>query len=133
MRAALLAALLAACGASGSEQCMTDLECGGDLVCARNGECLRAGEVRLVRVSWTVRGQPASTTTCAGAGDFYVLFFATTPGDSFGFAPVPCAAGVFTIDKLPLRFVSVELGSMGRFAMEKAIDAQGMVAFDVAP
>lgn len=112
---------------------MLDSECGGDLVCARNGVCLRTSEVQQVRVTWTVRGQPASATNCTGMSDFYVLFLGTLAGDSFGFAPVPCTAGVFTIDKLPRRFVSVELGAMGRFALEKAIDAQGMVMFDVAP
>lgn len=127
------AALAAACGPGGGDECMIDDDCRGDLVCARNTQCLPASEVRVVRVTWTVRGEPASAAACASAPELYVLFYSAQVGDAFGFAPVPCEIGLFTIDKLPRRYVSVEIGEDGGFSMERAIDANGEVMFDLAP
>jgi hypothetical protein len=61
------------------------------------------------------------------------LFAGSQFNDEFGFAPVPCKTGLFSIDKLPRRFVSVEIGVDGGFAEVKAFDAAGNVAFDLAP
>ena len=131
MRCALvLVAFAMACGSSGGT-CELDDDCGGN-VCARNGECLPASSVRTVHLTWTIGGQPASTTTCAAMPDLYVLFYAPDPNDSFGYAPVPCDAGVFTIDKLPTRFTSAELGAQGRDdGVEQSITASGDLAFDL--
>jgi hypothetical protein len=108
--------------------------CSGSLVCARNAECLPASEVRLVRVTWTVRGQPASTTSCAAFPELYLLFYGVEPFDTFGFEPVPCDAGRFTIDRLPRRFIGAELGiGGGAYKLERSFDAQGNAAFDLAP
>lgn len=138
MRAALLVLAVAgaACGGSSGECSDTTNsgDCGGGDVCARNGECLPASQVRLVRVTWTINGQPANDATCAQSQDLYLLFYGFDPGDSFGFQPVPCKAGLFTIDKIPTRFGSVEIGdSSGRLKQEKVITAQGTVAFDLVP
>ncbi|NVB77978.1 MAG: hypothetical protein HOV81_06240 [Kofleriaceae bacterium] len=128
---AALAIVLSACGGGTGGECKVDGDC-GDGVCARNGECLPESAVRSSRVTWTIRGMPANATTCAGSPNFYILFYAS-PGDTFGFEPVPCAAGVFSIDKLPKRFVSVEIGIEGRFEDDKAFDSQGNASFDLYP
>ena len=135
MRAVLLVAIMlaGACGPGGNGDCVDDNDCGGDLVCARNAECLPAGEIRSIRIAWTINGQPPNSALCASSPDLYVMFAGVQPGDTFGFAPVPCEAGLFVMDKLSKRFVSVELGAEGRFMMEKTIDSQGNVAFDLRP
>lgn len=122
----------AACGPPNGV-CAQDSDCGGD-VCARNGECLPASAVRSVRVMWTVRTQPANASTCGTTQNLYLMFFGFDPNDAFGFEPVPCDAGLFSIDKLPTRFTSVEIGDTNhRFQQEKVFDAQGNVSFDLAP
>lgn len=130
---AVVAIALAACGPG--DECRDNGEgaCGGDLVCARNAECLPTDEVRVVRVTWTIRGQPASEATCAASPTFYLLFYGADPGDTFGFSPVPCELGLFTIDRMPLRFVGAEIGEDNGFSMSRSFDAQGRVAFDLAP
>lgn len=133
MRAAIALALLAACGGGGGGLCEVDDDCGGDLRCARNGECLPASEVRSIRITWTIRGQPPSAALCGATPDLYLMFAGTQPGDTFGYSPVPCEAGLFVMDKLSRRFVSVEIGAENRFQTEKAIDSQGNVAFDLMP
>ena len=75
---------------------------------------------------------PASDTTCAATPNFYVLFSGTQISDTFGFSPVPCKSGVFSIDKLPRRFVSVELGVENGNSEVTSIDAQGNASFDLA-
>jgi hypothetical protein len=136
MRAAALfsIALVGACGA-GSECRETGdgTDCPGGQVCARSAECLPADQVRRVSANWTVRGQAASATTCAPAPSLYLLFYSDDPNDTFGYAPVPCVAGLFTIDKLPTRFTGVEIGKDGGFSTSKSINAQGLVTFDLAP
>lgn len=127
---AALALVLAACGGTDGE-CKVDDDCSSG-VCARNGECLPESAVRSSRVTWTIRGMPANATTCAASPNFYILFYAQ-PGDTLGFEPVPCAAGVFSIDKLPRRFVSVEIGVESRFLDDKAFDSQGNASFDLYP
>lgn len=107
---AWLFAVLAACGGSPSSPCKQDAECGGD-VCARNGECVTASEVQMVKITWTVNGQQANATTCAPAPNLELWFDSRT--DYFGFEPVPCMEGQFTIDKIPMRYDSVELDKAG--------------------
>lgn len=92
--------------------CHQDTECGGTDVCARNGECLAPSAVRTVRTTWTLKDQAASDTTCASAPKLEITF-GTTAGDLFGFAPVPCDAGKFTVDKLPARYMAVSLSRTG--------------------
>jgi len=132
MRGLSLALALAACGPPRGD-CEVDNDCGGDYVCARNGECLPADSVHPLRITWTVRGQIASEANCAPAPTLYLIFYGYDINDQFGFEPVPCEAGLFTIDKLPSRFTSVELGERGGFVMEKPITGTGMVTFDLAP
>ena len=137
MRLALLLPLvLAACPANntqGIQSCNVDSDCGGD-VCARDGECDAASDIRGVKVTWTINGQPASATTCATTPDFYLEFYDTTYGYNFGYSPVPCMQGQFFIDKIPRRYTEVALSSnQSNFAVTKLIDASNMASFDLTP
>lgn len=129
----LAVVLLAGCPGGDDGVCKVDSDCGTGNVCTRNSECLPASEVRSSRITWTIRGMPASDTLCAQTPNFYVLFAGTQVNDTFGFEPVPCKVGLFSIDKLPRRFVSVELGVDGGFSEVMAFDALGNAAFDLAP
>jgi hypothetical protein len=126
---------LAACGSptNRSGDCDVDDDCGGDYVCARNGECLPPASVRAVRVTWTIRGQTASSYTCAESPSLYLLFLGFDPNDSYGYEPVPCNAGELFVDKIPTRFNSFEIGARGGFSMEKVFDSSGNVTFDLMP
>jgi hypothetical protein len=90
--------------------CESDAECGG-LACARTGQCLDASLLHVVQTVWTVSGVAASETSCVRAPELSITFYAPDKlgRDSFGFTPVPCRAGKFTVDKMPTRFESVEL------------------------
>ena len=125
--------LCAGCPSSNGGECLVDDDCSGTAVCARNSECLPASEVRMVRVTWTIRGETASDTTCGAARDFYLKFLGAAEADEHGYAPVPCRAGLFTVDKLPRRFVSVVIGADGRFEEAATLDANGNAAFDLFP
>ena len=133
MRAIALLALLAACDFTSGGDCTSDGDCSGSEVCARNGECLAQSEVRFVRVSWTIRGQAASATSCAATPNFYILFATNDPGDVYGYEPVPCASGVFTVDKLPTRYITVEMGVDGGFSQQAVFDSQSHATFDLTP
>ena len=133
MRIWIAALLLAGCPSSSStKQCMTDADCGTE-VCARDGECLPPAEVRPVKLSWTIRGSAASPTTCASSPNFYVQFDSQDVNDSFGFEPVPCDQGQFTVDKLPTRYLQAEMGIDNRFLDAQPIDAMGQATFDLFP
>ena len=95
-------------GGSTGFGCHADTECGTGAVCARDGECLAADQVRIIHVSWTVQGQVASTATCS-AGPMLALSFSDSAGLVFGFEPVPCAEGRFTVDKMPISYDTVSL------------------------
>ena len=130
---ALAIVLLACTGCpSGHDgDCEIDSDCGTGNVCTRNTECLPASEVRSARITWTIRGMPANEQLCGATPNFFVLFAGTQLNDTFGYEPVPCKAGLFNIDKLPRRFVSVELGVANGISEVMAIDAQGNAAFDL--
>lgn len=99
--------------------------CTGDRVCTRDSRCLPSDQVRAVHVSWTVSGAPASATSCAAAPDL-VLDLRSGSGPSFGFSPVPCAEGMFTVDRLSTDYDTVELGrASDRELPRAAIDAAG--------
>ncbi len=116
MRATLLLCLLAGCPAPSdgyqipsddAGSCTADSQCGNQ-VCARTGECLAASQVRVVHVTWTVSGKPANNATCANSPELEVEFY-DAADRAHGYAPVPCTAGTYTIDKLPTRFYRVRM------------------------
>jgi hypothetical protein len=55
---------------------------------------------------------PASATTCNPLPALEIEFDASGPAANphLSFAPVACAEGEFSIDKLPMAFTSVRLG-----------------------
>ena len=129
----LVLLLLAGCPSSSKTKtdCTADSDCGG-YVCARDGECLPASQIYQVKTSWTIRGQMANATTCATTPDFYLQFDGYDAYDVFGYEPVPCMAGQFTIDKLPTRFTVVEIGVNNRF-IDSAVIVDGMATMDLNP
>ena len=95
-------------GGGGGVQCQVDTDCGSGQVCARTGECLLPSDVETVHVTWTLQGQAASTTTCASSPQLEI----DVPGGDgswWGWAPVPCDEGKFTVDKLPTRFSEADV------------------------
>jgi hypothetical protein len=127
MRIAALALMagLAGCsltpGGSGGE-CQNDSQCGDD-VCARSGECLALSGIREVTIKWTVNGVAPDPSSCTTHPDLFVQFDGADYGDTLRFAPVPCRQGSFFVDKLPKRYVQVELGSEGSVGDVSTIDA----------
>lgn len=131
--AAIALALLGGCPAttySGGE-CLEDLDCGGGDVCARDRMCAPAASVRAVTTTWTVRGEPASALTCAAHPDLFISFLGRDLADTIGFAPVPCHLGSFVVDKLPVRFGTVELGVEAGPSEIRAVDASNRVMIDL--
>jgi hypothetical protein len=111
--------------------CHADSDCSPDL-CTRDGECLSASEIWSTRLTWTISGQTASDATCTSGPDFYVQFDGPVEGDGVGFAPVPCNAGIFSVDKLPRRFQSVSIGvDNGGVLASGVFDGNGHAAFDL--
>ncbi|HTR52158.1 MAG TPA: hypothetical protein VMJ10_15700 [Kofleriaceae bacterium] len=135
----LVVVAVAACGGSSQSSgpaCTQDSDCGGD-VCAANGLCESSGSVRNVRIAWTVSGQTASSTTCASIPNLD-LYFIPSDGDTsqaFGYAPVPCAEGVFTELKLPNIFTEVQMLDDVSQALlaDGIIDASNALSVDLAP
>jgi hypothetical protein len=133
--AAVSLVLLGACpapsgGGSDDIECFVDEECGGGEVCARDDQCWPAAQVRAVKTIWTIRGQPANETTCAGFPELHIIY--GSRNDDVGFAPVPCAQGEFNIDKLPTAFTRIELGidDTSRWATT-SIGSSGQVLIDL--
>jgi hypothetical protein len=125
-------ALLAGCSSGGWEgDCVIDDHCRGSEVCARDRSCVLPTEVRAVRATWTVRGEPASTLTCAQHPDLTIRFLSDVSEDALVYAPVPCRIGQFTIDKLPLRYRRVNLGADGQTTITLSIPPSNTVMFDL--
>jgi hypothetical protein len=125
MRTAAFALMAALAGCSltpGGAECQTDSQCGDD-VCARTGECLARSAVRQVSVKWTVNGAAADMSSCTAHPDLFIQFDGVDYGDTLRFTPVPCREGLFSIDKLPKRYGTVELGSEGGASDVSSIDA----------
>jgi hypothetical protein len=132
----VLVLLLASCNLSGSGDdvsgdCTSDDACRDGQVCARSGGCYPASQIRSIQVTWTLDGQPASAETCSGSQDLEIDFHGSD-GGSLGFAPVPCVAGKFSIDKLPVSFTSVRLGRRGHWASGELDQVTGEAALDLS-
>ncbi len=129
MRLILGAMFVAACGGGSDTTNCTDDACSPN-VCARNGECDPASDIRTLHVTWTVNGAAANATSCAPSPDLE-LDFISDFDDAFGFAPVPCMEGAFTIDRIPTRFIQVELGPNGDPSQAQLVDSNDTVTFDL--
>lgn len=95
--------------------CHSDSECSSGTVCARTGECLAASSVHAVHALWTVGGEPATDASCTDAPKLDITFADDGGIDTFGYSPVPCDAGKYTVDKLPLRYEMVTLSRAGDY------------------
>ena len=120
-------------GGTGGWGCQSDSSCGTGYVCARNGECTIASAVRIVHATWTMQQEVASETTCSSAKYLDITFSTSGGGEHFGFAPVPCSAGKYTIDKLPTRYTTVTLARSGDYSggASGAFDAEGNAAINL--
>jgi hypothetical protein len=92
--------------------CSADSQCGTGEACARDGECLPSNELRAVHVTWTVQGAQADQTSCSNSESLELDFTGGNEGP-WGYAPVPCMEGKFSIDKLPTWYTYVQLGRDG--------------------
>jgi hypothetical protein len=113
--------------------CHSDADCTGGTVCARVGGCAAPANIRAVHISWTVNGKPASTAACDTRQSLEIDFLANDGSNAHvGYAPVPCAEGKFTIDKLPTYYGSVSLGERRSLWQSATIDAvTGEAALDL--
>jgi hypothetical protein len=85
----------------------------------------------MVKTQWTINGAAASGAAC-GDHNLFIEFRGDSRDDTLGFSPVPCANGQFVVDKLPLRFGSVELGVEGGGDVQLAgFDADGVAMLDL--
>lgn len=112
--------------------CHSDTECGSGNVCARDGNCTSASAVRIIHVNWTVNDAVASDTSCTHAPDLAITF-SDAQGYQFGFAPVPCDAGRYTIDKMPTHYTKVQLSRSGEYSggATGQFDSTGNVTLDL--
>jgi hypothetical protein len=62
--------------------CTQDADC-ADQVCSTFGFCFPASEVEAGHVTWTVNGQPASASSCAGLSNL-TLVFTEDPAEETG-------------------------------------------------
>jgi len=99
-------------GGGGVYGCEADTDCPSGDVCARTYECLPPDQVRTVHITWTLEGQPANSSTCASSPDLEIDFN-FNGGGWWGWAPVPCAEGKFTIDKMPTYDADVAISEDG--------------------
>jgi hypothetical protein len=119
-------------GGTSGYGCQSDTACGSGYVCARDGNCTIATSVRIVHTTWTMSSQTATDATCSNA-KYLDITFSATGGEMFGFAPVPCSAGKYTIDKLPMRYTLVTLARSGDYSggASGTFDAQGNAALNL--
>ncbi len=139
MRALVVLVAIAACwgcGSPGASGCKLDSDCGGE-TCARDGECLPASQIRMVKVTWTIGGQMANATTCGmypATANMELIFSTGDFGTYFGYEPVPCMEGQFTIDKIPTSFLYVEMdGSSQQVLASATIQLDNTASLDLSP
>jgi hypothetical protein len=122
--------LLAACPAPGPE-CGDGITCTADEVCANTHECYPPDQVHAVTVHWTIRGQPASATTCPDPN--LELSIQQFGADALTYSPVVCANGFFGFDKLPVDYdgVAVDDPATGARGQTSIPPAGGDVTVDL--
>ena len=102
--------------------CRKDTDCSSNLVCARDYSCIAKSQVYTAHVNWTIHGAAASAATCAGLPDLDLQFF-TSDNYYFGYSPIACSQGKFTIDKLPMWYVQASIGPQNEQGTFARIDA----------
>jgi len=129
-----LAACLWGCSLTPTtNECHSDSQCGED-VCARSGECLARSAIHEVVIKWTVNSAAANATSCSAHPALYLQFDGSDYGDTLRFAPVTCREGQYRVDRLPRRYVQVQLGFEGTTGDVSSIDATTtQIQFDLFP
>ena len=130
----LLVGCLGPSGHRGSSEpgtCHRDSDCGGSDLCARNAACLPPSEIRAVYVIWTLNDTMTNPTTCTSIPTFEIEFLGSADDDPLGYAPVPCAEGKFTVDKLPTSFTEVRISHRGQRQTAKIDATTGEAALDL--
>jgi hypothetical protein len=111
-------------------------DCASNETCARNHVCWPTGELREIHASWTLRGAPASATTCATAPNDLSISFYDSEGsrsDNVSYTPLACAQGKFTIDLLPPTFNRVAISRQsGDDLREAVVDSNGNAFLDLS-
>jgi hypothetical protein len=107
--------------------CNSDADCGTGNICARDFSCIPPSEAYVAHISWTIGGKQATTATCASLPDLDLQFM-TTDQYYFGFSPIACDQGKFTIDKLPTWYVETSIGPEGDRGTTARIDPTTGVA-----
>jgi len=119
-----------------SSGCSADADCGTGNVCARDGECLASSAVQIIHVTWTINGQPAGVASCSANPNLDITFVGDRGDgqDQFGFAPVPCMEGKFTVDKMPKRYTTVALepDCLCKAAASTVFDSTGSATLDLS-
>jgi hypothetical protein len=117
--------------ATDPDSCDRDSDCSGDHLCARNAACLPPSQIHAVHVTWTLEGMPANQTTCTSRQSLEIEFRGGVDDEPLGYAPVPCVAGKFSVDKLPTSFTLVEIGHRGQWQSATIDATTDEVAFDL--
>jgi hypothetical protein len=122
------------------ESCRTDRDCGGDFVCTRVGECASESSVYALRVEWTVHGLTTDQAgACTDVGDLELAITDPTTGGQHAVRPVPCIAGSFYFDRLPVGYteVSMSVYAMGGGFLDStrasAVGSNGVVTLSLLP
>jgi hypothetical protein len=89
----------------GCDYCSHDSDCDQGQVCAQ-GVCDDAANVRDVHVLWTIDGRSPAGADC----NLHVGFSDGNYKSDFGYAPLPCSEGEFTLVHIERAFDSVRLG-----------------------
>jgi hypothetical protein len=121
------------------ENCRTDRDC-GDLVCTRVGECASSAGIYALRVEWTVHGLTTDQAgACSDVGDLELGVSDPTTGMQFAVRPVPCSAGLYFFDKLPVGYTEVSMsvystgGGFLDSSRASAVGGNGVVTLSLLP
>lgn len=128
VRSILAITALSACGDGNSRgegsYCSNDDSCSE--ICSRLNECITQEEAVEVRLSWTINQvapTPAAPSPCGLIDHFEVRFNPVSARDEpAAYAPIPCSLGQALYDRLPGRFVQLQLTALD--ARQNALDVQ---------
>jgi hypothetical protein len=109
--------------------CTADDQCATAEVCGRDHYCYAPESVMTVTVNWTLSGAAPDELSCMGHTRLEIEF--ESSADTFGYAPVPCELGRFTVTKLPGQYNRVWLGIPDSVGTSMAIPESRELALDL--